>query len=93
MLINDYKVVKKDDKDLAQQKILDDVFKMNGMNKIYLLGYVNAFNTILTVMNPKFTYEKKDILEILKGISEKSDDFNDVKEICKCIIEKHDNTI
>ena len=88
----DYKIIKKDDKDIAQDKILNDIFKMSGMNKIYLLGFVNAVDTILTAMKPKFSYEKKDILEFLREMG-KDDGFNDVKEICNCIIKKYDTTI
>jgi len=88
MNCDNYKIVKKDKIDEAQDAIINDVLKQNGFDKYYILGEINAIKTLIEVLknDDDFLY-KKDLIEFIKTAFK---DYDWTKNIIDAIVEKYD---
>lgn len=88
MNCDNYKIVKKDKIDEAQDAIIDDVLKQNGFDKYYILGEINAIKILIDVLknDDGFLY-KKDLIEFIKTAFK---DYDWTNNIIDAIVEKYD---
>lgn len=87
MDICNYKIVKRDAIDQAQDKILNDLAEQTGSNKYYVLGEINLLRMFLSTMRKDDKIDKTYLISVLKAFSEEYDWSSD---LIKAIIDEYE---
>ena len=86
MDFSNYKIVQKDNIDIAQDQITNDILKQIGFEKYYILGSINILKTLIDVMGKNEEIYKEDLFNFLES------GFKDYKwatDIINAIINKY----
>ena len=88
MDFRNFKIVKKDKIDEAQDRIMDDVAKQIGLEKYYILGEINILRTLIDDMknDDDFLYRK----DLVKFVKSSFKDYDWAKDIVNSIVEKYE---
>jgi len=80
--IEKFKVTKKSEFEIEQNKITNDIFEQLGFMKFYILGQISMIKSLIEVINTRRDYEhidKDDLIVILKGMNNESNSWaNDI---------------
>jgi len=89
MDFRNFKIIKKDDIDTAQDKIQDEIFNQFGFNKYYVLGEINLLKYLIETVGNKDALDKSNLLFLLKSFPEVADT-KWSQEIVDAIVKKYE---